>query len=126
MLSDGVRDCEKLKYFIVDVEGNSLIVYLPDGRVQAAQAIVESIAGKMGFPFPLERTFGKEIITRSRYSPMMRFTLTDFDNRLFSLERWSSLGSIRRLVFSRRANSVADPHREICKSSRSRKLYDLI
>ena len=25
---------------------------------------------------------------------MMRFTLTDFDNRLFSLERWCFLGSI--------------------------------
>ena len=94
MLSDGVRNCAKLKYFIVDVEGNSLIVYLPDVREQDAQAIVASIAGKMGFPFPLERTFGKEIITRSRYSPMMRFTLTDFDNRLFSLERWCFLGSI--------------------------------
>jgi hypothetical protein len=31
---------------------------------------------------------------RFRYSPLMRFTLTDPDERLFCLERWCFLGSI--------------------------------
>jgi hypothetical protein len=93
MLSDGVRDCAKLEHFIVDVEDNSLIVYLPDTQERDVQDIVE-IAGKFGIPFPLQETFRKEIIIRSRYSAMMRFTLSDLDNRLFCLERWCFFGSI--------------------------------
>lgn len=94
MLSDGVRDRAGLKHFIIDVDGNSLVVYLPDTSEQDAQRVVNLISGNRGGGFFVASVLTKELITRSRYSPMMRFTLTDFDNRLFGLERWCFLGSI--------------------------------
>lgn len=94
MLSDGVRDCAKLKHFIVDVDGNSLVVYLPGTREQDAQELIQEISERFGKTLPSPKMFATELVTQSRYSPMMRFTLTDFDERLFCLERWCFLGSI--------------------------------
>ncbi len=94
MLSDGMRDCAKLKYFIVDVDNNSLVVYLPGTQEQDAQDIVREISGLAGNVFAIANTFAKELVSRSRYSPMMRFTLTDPDERLFCVERWCFRGSI--------------------------------
>jgi hypothetical protein len=94
MLSGGVRDCAELKHFIVDIDGSSLVVYLPDTGEQDAQKLVDSIGGRFGIGLLAPSLFAGELVVRSRYSPMMRFTLTDLDNRLFCLERWCFLGSI--------------------------------
>jgi hypothetical protein len=94
MLSDGVRAYAKLKHFIIDVDGNSLVVYIPGTREQDALELTQKISGMTGGISAFVSTFAEEIVTRSRYAPMMRFTLWDCDARLFDLERWCFLGSI--------------------------------
>lgn len=94
MLSDGMRNCAKLKHFIVDVDDNSLVVYLPGTQQQDAQKIVREICGLRGNVLADTNKFAERLVTRSRYSPMMRFTLTDPDERLFRVERWCFMGSI--------------------------------
>jgi hypothetical protein len=94
MLSDGVRAYAKLKHFIVDVDGNSLVVYIPGTREQDALEVAQQISGTCGGMLAFASRFAEEIVTRSHYSPMMRFTLCDCDERLFYLERWCFLGSI--------------------------------
>jgi hypothetical protein len=94
MLSAGVREYAKLKHFIVDVDGDSLVVYLPGTREQDAQALIQEISERLGKTLPSPNMFATELVTQSRYSPRVRFTLTDSDERLFCLERWCFLGSI--------------------------------
>lgn len=94
MLSDGVRAYAKLNHFIVDVDGNSLIVYLPDMQEQEALRLVGMLNDRMGSLCFSANKLANEHIARSRYSPMMRFTLVDSEERLFGLERWCFRGFI--------------------------------
>lgn len=78
---------------VVDVEGDSLIVYAsdtnPDESIRAMTILLGTSLGD-------EEQHRQWIAGNSRYSPMFRFTLSDEDRRLYSVERWCYLGSIDR------------------------------
>ncbi len=87
IVRDGVKKIAKLDYFIVDVKGNQIMVYLCDQNVDALMAIVSSSSrNDAGLVERLTQSF--------TYSPMMQFVLDDRKTREFSVERWCFRGSV--------------------------------
>lgn len=76
---------------IVAVEGDGLVIYASD---MDAESSLRTLTMLMGEP-PGGHAAQLDWLTRhARYSPMLRFTLQDEDERLFSAERWCYLGRI--------------------------------
>lgn len=94
MVEDGIRRFSDLKHFIVDIERDSLVVYLPDMSESEADRVVEMLAAPMGSMSPCVREGRDWLVNRSHFSKMMRFILVDAERRLFTVERWCFLGSI--------------------------------
>lgn len=91
MVRDGIRRRAELEHFLVDAEGNSLTVYLPTATWDTEAPLVE----ERHFMSPQKvRAAVDRIIRCSRYDKMMRFVLTNEEERLFRVERWCFLGSI--------------------------------
>jgi hypothetical protein len=88
MVERGVREFARLTYFLVDVKGKDIIVYLPGEDPAHLEEILFSKFGLLGAGrfLNLERSM--------RYLPMMRFTLVDEDTREFAVARWCFKGSI--------------------------------
>lgn len=76
---------------LVEVEGDSLVVYASDVDPQASGELVGLLLGISGKAPPGHIDW---VTRHARYSPMLRFTLTDEDERSFTLERWCYLGSV--------------------------------
>jgi len=91
LLELSIRELAKVKHFIVDVEADSLIVFLPDAEPDVSLCILRSTA-----PMTREAARSAEafIISRSTYTKMMRFVLADEKARTFDAQRWCFLGSI--------------------------------
>jgi hypothetical protein len=91
LVVSAVRGKAGLEHFIVEVDGKSIVVYLPDTDgdevARMFRDIVPVLAAKA-------RALADDMIRRSRYSKMMRFTLCDLKRRLFNCERWCFLGGI--------------------------------
>jgi hypothetical protein len=88
-VEQGVRELAKLPYFLVDVQGPSIVVHLPPS---GAVACLKELATPWlrQDPAELHRRMQKCL----SYSPMMRFTLADEQTRQFAVDRWCFLGSI--------------------------------
>jgi len=86
-----VRHQAKLEHFIVDSDGNEMVIWLPD---MESDTKLERMMGDFGFAtFSLE-TARERLVHRARYSMMMRFVLTDPARRTFDVQRWCFRGSI--------------------------------
>jgi hypothetical protein len=83
----GVRQLANLNNYIIDVEKNGIIVFLPD---QNWDEIATLLGGQFGLPARLPAGLER----RGSYSPMMRFVLADKERRTFRAERWCFRGSI--------------------------------
>jgi hypothetical protein len=86
-----VRNLAGMRHFIVDVEDDALIVYTPNQSEDSADEQYDFLANFATVTRQAARDF---MLTRSRYSRMMRFTLVEPDKRLFQVERWCFKGSI--------------------------------
>ncbi|MEA5449374.1 hypothetical protein VB780_12395 [Leptolyngbya sp. CCNP1308] len=83
----GVKKTAKLDYFMVDVKGKHIVVYLCDQNANALMAIAQSSStGDAGLADRMAQSF--------TYSPMMQFVLVDEETREFEVERWCFRGSI--------------------------------
>ena len=123
MLSDGVRAYAKLNHFIVDVDGNSLIVYLPDMQEQEALRLVGMLNDRMGSLC----FFGKQACQRA-YSSIALFAHDAvYAGRFRGTTVW--IGAMvfsrfhRRMVSFGRSRPAAETHREICKTPGKRELF---
>lgn len=72
---------------LVDVEKASLIVYQAEGH----EHLMETL---LGGPLPATGPIASWTETHGHYTKMLRFTLVDKEQRLFSAERWCFLGGI--------------------------------
>jgi hypothetical protein len=91
MVEKSLRKLARLEYFIVDVEADSIVVYLTDAEPGASVNLLRAMAPMTADQAESMRDF---IIRRAMYSKMMRFVLTDENNRSFAVERWCFLGGI--------------------------------
>lgn len=84
----GVEKYAEIDYFIVDVKGNNIIIYLCDQNVDALMEIATSAHRHTS-------TSAKEAVLQSlTYAPIMQFVLEDEQTREFVVQRWCFLGSV--------------------------------
>jgi hypothetical protein len=77
---------------IVAVEENALVVYASDVNPAQSVRLVEMLTTSFS---PSVRQKQVEWVARNaHYSPMLRFALTDEDERLYSVKRWCYRGRI--------------------------------
>ena len=79
-----IRSLAGIDHFILDRNGDEIIVYLCDRDPKQ----VDQMIGKLLGPFGIAGGLGDWARQRARYSPVMRFTLVDEVKRHFQLERW--------------------------------------
>jgi hypothetical protein len=94
LLSDGIRQYAGLEHFIVDVEGDSLVVYLPDRGEDEADRILGRFGGMLSLMSPRMQETREWLMRHCNYTKMMRFTLVDAAKRKFAVHRWCFRGAI--------------------------------
>ncbi len=94
ILSDGIRQHAGLERFIVDVDGDSLVVYLPDRGQNVADELHEMFGGRLWAMSPRMQETRDWMMRHSNYTKMMRFSLVDTGKRTFVVQRWCFRGSI--------------------------------
>jgi hypothetical protein len=123
LLEEAIAKLARLEVFIVDSSDDSLTVYLPDSDQAQTARLLDLLLG-------VGRANAQQVkewtIENSRYSPMLRFTLLDENERLFGLERWCFRGSIDdwiHLAGPRSLKALAD---EYVRHLGNESFYDLI
>jgi hypothetical protein len=92
MVTQAVRRSSGLEHFIVEIEGDSLVVWLPSMDVSEADKLIHDLAGAVSPARAREhRGF---LLKQSHYAKMLRFVLANPDSRVFAVERWCFRGSI--------------------------------
>jgi len=92
LVAEGVRRGSGIAHVIVDVEENALIVYIPSKSAADIDETIRNLTS--GFPFSDSGRIRELMMRRSVYEKLLRFELIDPKDRLFSVERWCSRGSI--------------------------------
>ncbi len=95
MVEEVIATVAGLKHAIVDVERNSLVVYLPGTEGDPLAVLAEALR----LPQDVIAKLGDELTRRAYYQKMMRFDLADAEERLYVVHRWCFLGSIDDWVF---------------------------
>ena len=88
IVAEGIRRVSNVEHFVVDIEDDCLVVYLPTRSVNEVNELVRSLAGPDALQVPRCREARDQVIRESRYEKMMRFQLLDPQRRLFEVERW--------------------------------------
>ena len=94
MVEEGIRRHAGLEYCIVDIQDNSLVVYLPDTDAKDVDKMIEMFGGVGAIGVGRAEAAKARMIGNSTYSKQMRFGLVDADERLFVVQRWCFRGSI--------------------------------
>jgi hypothetical protein len=90
-LARWARQLSGTESFLVDVEGDNLIVYASDQEPGETDRFLEKMIGPFAARVASMRAY---LLASSPYSAMFRFALRDDKKRLFSVDRWCFLGSI--------------------------------
>jgi len=99
IVSEAVERLSPAELFLVDVEPDSLVVYLPNTDRQEARSLANEIVGDMGFFARRVEQAVTNMVSRSQFHKAMRFSLADKDQRLFEVERWCFRGSIDDWIY---------------------------
>ena len=95
MEEEAVATLAGLKHAIVDVERNSLVVYLPGTEGDPLAGLAETLR----LPQSVIAKLGDELARRAYYQKMLRFDLADAGERSYVVHRWCFLGSIDDWIF---------------------------
>ena len=88
IVAEGIRRVSNVEHFLVDVEDDCLVVYLPTKSVDEVNDLVCFLAGPHALQVPRFREARDQVVRESRHEKVMRFELLDPEQRLFSVERW--------------------------------------
>ncbi len=94
IVADGLRRDAGLEHFIVDVQDNSLVVYLPGMSERAADRLLNVLAGPFSAMSPRVQECKAQLMKTSDYTKMMRFLLVNAEERVFAVQRWCFRGSV--------------------------------
>ena len=94
IVAEGIRRLSDVEHFIVDVEDDCLVVYLPTKSVDEVNDLVCFLAGPHALQVPRFREARDQVVRESRHEKVMRFELLYTQQRLFHLERWCSLHDV--------------------------------
>ena len=99
IVSDAIRRFAGLEYFLVDIQDNGLVVYLPATDEKAVDDLIGMLGG-IGLGGSAGRRAARDsLVHASPYSKMMRFELVEAADRLFVVQRWCFLGSIDQWIY---------------------------
>ncbi len=88
IVTDAIRRLSDVDQFIVNVEEDCLVVYLPTKNINEVNKLVCVLAGPHALQVPRFRKARDQLIRESEHEKVMRFELLDADRRLFLVERW--------------------------------------
>jgi hypothetical protein len=125
-LSNAIRKEAGLEHFIVDVDGNSLVVYLPGMSEREAERTIRELAGPLSLMSHRAAEFKASLIARSGYDKMMQFELVDGDERLFTVQRWCFRGSIDDWIWLGGPAPLPDLIRKYVRHLGQESFYDMI
>ncbi len=91
---EGIRRLAKVHHFIVDVEDDCLVVYLPTRNVEEVNKTVRFLAGPDALLVPRFQVARDRMLRECDYEKVMRFRILDEEQRLFKVERWCYRSSI--------------------------------
>ena len=126
ILSDGIRRCSGLEHFIVNVEGDSLVVYMADMSQDKLDRLMNLLAGPSSILSPGMQAARESMIQASNYTKMMRFTLVNPEERVFLLERWCFRGSIDDWIWVGRPAPLADLVRQYAPHLGTESFFELM
>lgn len=90
LLEEAIVRLAGIEHALVDVEADALVVHLSNTEDESLDETCEVFGVR---PHMLGRA-REYLLRRANYQKMMRFTLVDADERLFTTERWCFRGSI--------------------------------
>ncbi|MBI2826465.1 MAG: hypothetical protein HYX69_17445 [Planctomycetia bacterium] len=108
---------------LVDLEIDSLVVYAADANPDAS---IQAMKRLLGVSSGDEQQHREWIVRNSRYSPAFRFTLSDEDERLYSVARWCYLGSVDDWVFLQGSSSLETLARTYLPHAGKESYFDLM
>ena len=92
IVAEGIRCLSDVHHFIVDVEENGLVVYVPTMSTDEIDDMVELVAGPGALQVPRFREARDQFVRELEHVKALRFDLLGGDPRLFCVDRWSSHG----------------------------------
>jgi hypothetical protein len=93
LVAEEIRCLSNVVHFVVDVEEDSLVVYLPTRSVNEVNDMVRFLAGPDALQVPRFREARDQFLRESQYERALRFELLDSEQRTFHVERWCFPGS---------------------------------
>ncbi len=91
VVCDAIRRRAAVEHFLVDIQKNGLVVYLPSVDSRELRALLSEQFHASSSRAQAAREF---IVKRSPYTKLMRFELVDKKKRLFHVERWCFMGGV--------------------------------
>jgi hypothetical protein len=87
IVAEGIRRLSNVNHFIVDVEDDCLVVYLPMRNINEVNDLVRALAGPDALRAARFREARDQFVRESEHEKMMRFELLDAEQRLFHVQR---------------------------------------
>jgi hypothetical protein len=97
MTTDAIRRSSGIEHVIVDVEEDSLVVYVPSMDISEAEQLIHALAGAVSST--RARELRQSLLKRSPYEKMLRFVLVNAEHRAFAVQRWCFRGSIDDWIY---------------------------
>jgi hypothetical protein len=124
MTADAIRRLSGLEHVIVDIEANSLVIYVSSMSITEADDTVVMLAGAV--PTSLAPRHRERLIKRSTYTKMLRFVLVNPDRRGFTVQRWCFRGSIDNWIFLDGPALLEDLVKKYAKHLGKESFFDLM
>ena len=90
IVEDGISLFSEVSHFIVDIEEDCLVVYVPTMSDDRLNSLVRHVAGPDALQIPRYREARDQFVRESEHEKALRFQLCDDEQRLFLAERWCS------------------------------------
>jgi hypothetical protein len=127
LVADGNRRHGGPANVIVDIEGDSLVVYTSSINDAAVQDLVSHLQGLFpGAPTTGHQRVRDSLMNQAHYQKMLRFELSDADRRLFSSQRWCFRGSIDDWIYLDGPRPLPDLVQKYAKHLDKESFFDLI
>lgn len=93
IVADGVRLFSEVSRFIVDVEEDCLVVYVPTMSENRLNSLVWHLSGPDALQIPRYRAARDQFVRELEHEKALRFQYCGDQQRLFLVERWCSRGA---------------------------------
>ena len=109
----------QLKYYLIEVKDNAIIIHIADQDVDALTKMLES------YSLGTQDKITDAIINSLSYSPVMRFILIDKNRRVFGTQRYCFRGSIDDWIWIGLSDKLENIVKEFVKHLGQDSYYEL-